>query len=57
MLRQAVSTNLAFKMMSLENKPKTYKDWLMKAGQFYDVTQQLKKLQSRNHAYVPSGGY
>jgi len=38
-LRQAVSTDLAFKMTSLENKPKTYKDWLTKAGQFYDVTQ------------------
>ena len=57
MLRQAVSTDLAFKMMSLENEPKTYKDWLTKASQFYDVTQQLKKLQSRNHAYVPSRGY
>jgi len=39
MLRQVVSTDLAFKMTSLENEPKTYKDWLMKAGQFYDVTQ------------------
>jgi len=39
MLRQAVSTDLAFKMTSLENEPKTYKDWLTKAGQFYDVTQ------------------
>jgi len=39
MLRQAVSTDLAFKMMSLENKPKTYKDWLTKVGQFYDMTQ------------------
>ena len=29
MLRQAVSTDLAFKMTSLENEPKTYKDWLM----------------------------
>jgi len=57
MLRQAVSTDLAFKMTSLENKPKMYKDWLTKAGQFYNVTQQLKKLQSGNHAYVPSGEY
>jgi len=57
MLRQAVLTDLAFKMTSLENEPKTYKDWLTKAGQFYDVTQRLKKLRSRNHAYVPSGGY
>jgi len=57
MLRQAVSINLAFKMTSLENKPKMYKDWLTKAGQFYDVTQQLKKRHSRNHPYVPSGGY
>jgi len=57
MLRQAVSTDLAFKMMSLENKPKTYKDWLTKAGQFYNVTQRLKKLRSGNHTYVPSGGY
>jgi len=39
MLRQVVSTDLAFKMMSLENEPKTYGDWLTKAGQFYDVTQ------------------
>jgi len=39
MLRQAVLTDLAFKMTSLENEPKTYKDWLMKAGQFYNVTQ------------------
>jgi len=39
LLRQAVSTDLAFKMTSLENEPKTYKDWLTKAGQFYDVTQ------------------
>jgi len=57
MLRQAVSTDLAFKMTSLKNKPKMYKDWLTKAGQFYDVIQQFKKLQSGNHAYVPSGGY
>jgi len=53
MLRQAVSTDLAFKMTSLENKPKMYKDWLIKAGQFYDVTQQLKKLRSGNHT-VPT---
>jgi len=39
LLRQAVSTDLAFKMTSLENELKTYKDWLTKAGQFYDVTQ------------------
>jgi len=39
MLRQAMSTNLAFKMTSLENKLKMYKDWLMKAGQFFNVTQ------------------
>jgi len=39
LLRQAVSTDLAFKMTSLENEPATYKDWLMKAGQFYNVTQ------------------
>ena len=39
MLRQAVSTDLAFKMTSLENEWKTYKDWLNKAGQFHDVTQ------------------
>ena len=39
MLRQAVSTDFAFKMTSLENKPKMYKDWLTKAGQFYNVTQ------------------
>jgi len=57
LLRQAVSTDLAFKMMFLENEPKTYKDWLTKAGQFYDVTQQLKKLHSGSHTYVPSGGY
>jgi len=57
LLRQAVSTDLAFKMTSLENEPKTYKDWLTKAGQFYDVTQRLKKLRSGSHTYVPSGGY
>jgi len=57
LLRQAVSTDLAFKMTSLENEPKTYKDWLTKAGQFYDVIQQLKKLRSGSHTYVPSGGY
>jgi len=57
LLRQAVSTDLAFKMMSLENEPKTYKDWLTKAGQFYNVTQRLKKLCSGSHTYVPSGGY
>jgi len=57
MLRQAVSTDLAFKMTSLENKPKTYKHWLTKAGQFYNVTQQLKKLRSWNHTYVSLGGY
>jgi len=57
MLRQAVSTDLAFKMMSLENEPKIYKDWLTKASQFYNVTQQLKKLRSGNHAYVSSRGY
>jgi len=57
MLRQAVSTDLAFKMTSLENELKTYKNWLMKAGQFYNVTQRLKKLRSGNHTYVPSGGY
>ena len=56
-LRQAVSTNLAFKMMSLENELKTYKDWLMKASQFYDVTQWLKKLRSVSHSYIPFGGY
>ena len=39
MLRQAVFTDLAFKMTSLENELKTYKDWLTKAGQFFDVTQ------------------
>jgi len=39
LLRQAVSTDLAFKMTSLENEPKMYKDWLTKAGQFYNVTQ------------------
>jgi len=43
--------------MSLENKPKTYKDWLTKAGQFFDVTQRLKKLCSGNHSYIPFGGY
>jgi len=57
LLRQAVSTDLAFKMTSLENEPKTYKDWLMKAGRFYNVTQRLKKLHSGSHTYVPSGGY
>jgi len=57
LLRQAVSTDLAFKMMSLENEPKTYKDWLTKTGQFYDVIQRLKKLCSGSHTYVPSGGY
>jgi len=44
-------------MTSLENKLKTYQDWLTKAGQFYDITQQLKKLCSGSHTYVPSGGY
>ena len=39
MLKQAVSNDLAFKMMSLENKPKMYKDWLIKASQFFDLTQ------------------
>ena len=34
-----------------------YKDRLTKAGQFYNVTQQLKKLRSGSHTYVPSGGY
>jgi len=57
LLRQAVSTDLAFKMTSLENEPRTYKDWLTKAGQFYNVTQRLKKLHSGSHTYVPSGGY
>jgi len=57
MLRQAVLTDLAFKMMSLKNEPKTYKDWLTKADQFYDVTQRLKKLQSGSYSYVPSGSY
>jgi len=57
LLRQAVSTDLAFKMTSLENELKTYKDWLTKAGQFYDVTQRLKELCSGSHTYVPSGGY
>jgi len=57
MLRQAVSTDLAFKMTSLENKPKRYKDWLMKAGQFYNVTQWLRQLWSGSHTYIPSGGY
>jgi len=57
LLRQAVSTDLAFKMTSLENEPKMYKDWLTKAGQWYDVTQRLKKLHSGSHTYVPSGGY
>jgi len=37
MLTQAVLTDLAFKMTSLENEPKMYKDWLTIAGQFYDV--------------------
>ena len=57
LLRQAVLTDLAFKMTSLENELKTYKDWLTKAGKFYDVTQRLKKLRSGSHTYVPSGGY
>jgi len=57
LLRQAVSTDLAFKMMSLEKELKTHMDWLTKAGQFYDVTQRLKKLRSGSHTYVPSGGY
>jgi len=57
MLRQAVLTDLAFRMMSLENEPKMYKDWLTKAGQFYNVTQRLKKLQFGSYTYVPSGGY
>jgi len=57
LLRQAVSTDLAFKMTSLENERKTYKDWLTKAGQFYDVIQRLKKLRSGSHTYVPSEGY
>jgi len=39
MLKQAVLTDLTFKMTYLENEPKTYKVWLTKAGQFYDVTQ------------------
>jgi len=57
MLRQAVLTDLAFKMTSLENEPKTYKDWLTKASQFYDMTQRLKQLRSGSHIYIPSGGY
>jgi len=44
-------------MTSLENELKTYKDWLTKAGQFYDITQRLKKLCSGNHIYVPLRGY
>ena len=56
-LQKGFLTDLAFKMTSLENKPKTYKDWLAKVGQFYNVTQRLKKLWSRSHSYVPSGGY
>jgi len=57
LLQQAMSTHLAFNMTSLENKPKIYKDWLTKAGQFYNVILHLKKLCSGNHHYIPSGGY
>ena len=38
LLGKAVSTNLAFKMTALLEEPTSHKQWLHKAGQFYDAT-------------------
>ena len=40
--------NLASKMMALLEEPKTHKDWLWKARQFYNASLRMKKLQGGN---------
>ena len=53
MLRRAVSANLPFKMMALLEELKTHKDWLWKAGQFYDAAICMCKLCGGT-SYIPS---
>jgi len=52
-----VSIALTFKMTSLEHELKMCKDWLTKAGQFFNLIQQLKKLCSGNYTYIPLKRY
>ena len=56
MLGRVVSFNLAFKMTALLEEPKNHKQWLLKAGQFYDAALQMKKLQGGTNYLPPSPG-
>ena len=53
LLGKAISANLAFKMTALLEEPMSHKQWLHKAGQFYDATLQMKKLHGGTN-YVPT---
>ena len=53
LLGKAVSANLAFKMTALLEEPTSHKQWLHKAGQFYDATLPMKKLRG-GHNYIPT---
>ena len=53
LLGKAVSANLAFKMTALQEEPTSHKQWLHKAGQFFDATLRMKKLRS-GQGYTPA---
>ena len=53
LLGKAVSANLAFKMTALLEEPTSHKQWLHKAGQFYDAALRMKKLRS-GQRYTPA---
>ena len=53
LLGKVVSANLAFKMTALLEEPTSHKQWLHKAGQFYNTALQMKKLQS-GQGYTPA---
>ena len=53
LLGKAISANLAFKMTALLEEPTSHKQWLLKAGQFYDAAIRMKKLRS-GQRYTPA---
>ena len=53
LLGKAVSANLAFKMTALQEEPTSHKQWLLKAGQFFDAALRMKKLRS-GQSYTPA---
>ena len=55
MLERAVSANLAFKMTALLEEPKIHKEWLHKAGQFYDAAICICKLWGGTNYLSPLG--